>query len=283
MNFYEKAFRHLYVLEEKHISPTNMYAKVKISPYEKGQGMTVANVIRRVLLSQIDCLAFQSVQIDGVSHEFSIKPGLKESVSEILFNLSQVCLRQSFNYMNSNSVPGEFLDSTKQIQLGDFSWYYNWNSLVAFCKKTSPGTLFAKDISLPFGIECVDPNQKIATIVSPHIDFKMNIVLVRSKQYAHDLPHQNMFFPKKLLKQLNSNSNFNQNEDDEFEVFDSPFLPLDSSFSPIKRVNYTIKQENSDKQEAIFLEIWTNGSLHPIEAIAKVSLSIRQMFQPLTS
>ncbi len=69
------------------------FAKVLIEPLERGYGATLGNSLRRVLLSSIRGAAISSVRIDGVLHEFSTVPGVREDVIEILLNLKQIPVR----------------------------------------------------------------------------------------------------------------------------------------------------------------------------------------------
>ena len=62
-------------------------------PLERGFGMTLGNALRRVLLSSLQGAAITSVQIDGVVHEFSSIPGVREDVTDIVLNLKQVAIR----------------------------------------------------------------------------------------------------------------------------------------------------------------------------------------------
>ena len=71
------------------------YGKLFIEPLERGYGVTVGNALRRVLLSSIPGVAITSVKIDGVAHEFSTIPGVKEDLVQIILNLKQVVLKSS--------------------------------------------------------------------------------------------------------------------------------------------------------------------------------------------
>src|SRR5215813_13868808 len=62
-------------------------------PLERGFGMTLGNALRRVLLSSLQGAAITSVQIDGVVHEFSSIPGVREDVTDLVLNLKQVAIR----------------------------------------------------------------------------------------------------------------------------------------------------------------------------------------------
>ena len=74
-------------------SADESYGKFVVEPLERGFGVTLGNALRRILLSFIQGLAFTSVRIEGVVHEFSTIPGVKEDVSTIVLNLKQVRLK----------------------------------------------------------------------------------------------------------------------------------------------------------------------------------------------
>ena len=68
-------------------------ATVVAEPLERGFGMTLGNALRRVLLSSLQGAAIKTVQIDGVLHEFSSVPGVREDVTDIILNLKEIALR----------------------------------------------------------------------------------------------------------------------------------------------------------------------------------------------
>ena len=69
------------------------FAKVVAEPLERGFGMTLGNALRRILLSSLQGAAVTSIQIDGVLHEFSSIPGVREDVTDIILNVKQIALR----------------------------------------------------------------------------------------------------------------------------------------------------------------------------------------------
>ena len=73
--------------------PTQLYSKYSIGPFIKGQSTTVGNVLRRVLLSNLQGLAITGVRITGIDHEFSTIPNVKEDVVDILLNIKQIILK----------------------------------------------------------------------------------------------------------------------------------------------------------------------------------------------
>lgn len=72
---------------------SNTYAKFIIKPLERGFGITMGNALRRVLLSSLQGAAITSIKIDGVQHEFSSIPGVKEDVINMILNLKKIRLK----------------------------------------------------------------------------------------------------------------------------------------------------------------------------------------------
>jgi DNA-directed RNA polymerase subunit alpha len=107
-----------------------------IEPLDKGFGYTFGNSLRRVLLSSLGGAAITSVRIEGVAHEFSTVPGVKEDVTDIILNLKDLVVRM---HTDADEVEAP---------------------LVA----TGPGEVKAKDIDLPSGVEILNPDAPIATL-----------------------------------------------------------------------------------------------------------------------
>ncbi len=80
-------------IDTAEISADGKYGKFVVEPLERGYGTTLGNSLRRVLLSSLPGYAITSVKIDGVLHEFSTIPGVKEDVTEIVLNLKNVILK----------------------------------------------------------------------------------------------------------------------------------------------------------------------------------------------
>ncbi|WP_421792050.1 DNA-directed RNA polymerase subunit alpha [Hyphobacterium sp.] len=110
-------------------------ASIIAEPLERGFGMTLGNALRRVLLSSLQGAAITSVQIDGVVHEFSSIPGVREDVTDIVLNLKGVALR----------VHSE---GEKRVVL----------------KKSGPGVVTAGDIEETADVEIVDKDHVICTL-----------------------------------------------------------------------------------------------------------------------
>ena len=91
-------------IECTELSENNQFGRFVVEPLERGFGHTLGNALRRVLLSSLTGAAVTSVQIDGVQHEFSTIPGVKEDVTEIILNFKELALKL-------------FSDSTKKVEI----------------------------------------------------------------------------------------------------------------------------------------------------------------------
>ncbi len=126
-----------------------------IEPLDKGFGYTFGNSLRRVLLSSLGGAAITSVRIEGVAHEFSTIPGLKEDVTDLVLNLKDVVVR-----MHTDA---------EEVEV----------PLVA----TGPGEIKAKDIDLPAGVEILEPETLIATL-EKKTKLEMYLTIGRGRGYS---------------------------------------------------------------------------------------------------
>jgi len=97
-------------------SEDGSYGKFVIEPLERGYGITLGNSLRRILLSSLPGAAVTSIKIDGVLHEFSTIPGVKEDVTEIVLNLKSLALK-----INGEGPRTVYIDTRGQgeIKAGD--------------------------------------------------------------------------------------------------------------------------------------------------------------------
>ena len=147
-------------IESRVENSRNLYGRFKLGPFVLGQGVTIANSLRRSLLSEISGLAITAVEIEGVAHEYSTIEGIRESVLDILLNIKQIVLTSDF-----------------QIQ----------EPQVAFLQVQGPGIVRAKDIKLPISIQSVDPEQYIATLLYDGL-LKIKFMICRGKNYLVQTP-----------------------------------------------------------------------------------------------
>jgi DNA-directed RNA polymerase subunit alpha len=118
-------------------SEDKSYAKFVVEPLERGYGTTLGNALRRILLSALPGTAAQGIRIDGVKHEFSTIPGVREDVSEIILNIKSLALKWS-------AVEG----MKKQLTLS----------------KCVEGPVYASDITEDPEVEILNPDLYICTL-----------------------------------------------------------------------------------------------------------------------
>ena len=126
-----------------------------IEPLDKGFGYTFGNSLRRVLLSSLGGAAIKSVRIEGVAHEFSTVPGVKEDVTDIVLNLKEIVVRM---HTDADEVEAPLVAS-------------------------GPGEVKAKDIDLPAGVEILNPDASIATL-EKKTKLEMYLTIGRGRGYS---------------------------------------------------------------------------------------------------
>jgi DNA-directed RNA polymerase alpha subunit len=152
--------RLLSCIESRVENNRNFYGRFQLGPFDLGQGITVANSLRRSLLSEVLGLAITAIEIRGATHEYSNLPGVRESVLDILLNLKQIVLTSDF-----------------QIQ----------KPQIGYLQVEGPGIVRANDLKLPISIQCVDPEQHIATLVS-NGSLKMKFMICRGRTFLFQKP-----------------------------------------------------------------------------------------------
>jgi DNA-directed RNA polymerase subunit alpha len=205
------------------------YSKFVLEPLERGQGTTVGNALRRVLLANLEGTAVTAVRIAGVTHEFATVPGVREDVLEILMRMKEVILK--------NHSP--------QAQIGRL--------LI-----TGPATITATHFDLPSEVEVIDPTQYVATIAEGG-KLEMEFRIERGKGYRTV-------------------------ERGREEATSLDFLQIDSVFMPVRKVNYSVEElrgDNSIPRDRLLLEVWTNGSISPQEALSSAAGILVDLFNPL--
>lgn len=191
-----------------------------IEPLDKGFGYTYGSSLRRVLLSSLAGAAITSVRIEGVSHEFSSIPGVKEDVTDIVLNLKGLVVKM---HTDADSVEAPLV-------------------------VTGPGDVTAGDIDLPAGVEILNPKAPIATL-EKKVKLEMYLTIGRGRGYR---PAEE-----------------NKDEDQPIGV-----IPIDSIFSPIRRVSYTVESARVGQRtdfDKLSLELETDGSIEPNTALREAS------------
>ena len=98
------------------------FGKFEFRPLEPGFGITVGNALRRILLSSLEGFAITTIKIEGVEHEFSSVPGVKEDVTNIILNLKQVRFKQVVEEFESEKV-SITVENSSEFKAGDISKY----------------------------------------------------------------------------------------------------------------------------------------------------------------
>ena len=124
-------------IEVAEISEDKKYGKFVIEPLERGYGITLGNSLRRIMLSSLPGAAVTHVKIEGVQHEFSSIPGVKEDVTEIIMNIKSLAIK---NHSDSNEVKTAIIDFVGE------------------------GVVKASDIQADADIEIMNPDVTIATL-----------------------------------------------------------------------------------------------------------------------
>lgn len=208
--------------------PRDHYDKFILEPLDQGQGITVGNSLRRVLLADLEGTAIVSVRIAGVNHEFSTIPGIREDVLEILLNLKEIVFKGDSN-----------------------------ETMIGRLRVQGPAIVTANDFELPPELTLVDPKQYVATICGNNV-LEMEFRIEKGKGY------------RLVEKGIDETS--------------LDFLQIDSIFMPVKKVNYIVEDvryKQNILQDRLILEVWTNGSISPKEAISQSSNILTNLFQPL--
>ena len=206
-------------IEIVEISGDNRYGKFVCEPLERGYGTTFGNSLRRMLLSSLEGAAITSIRIDGVLHEFSTIPGVRDDVTNIVLNLKQLCLKMQGSEAKVIRID---VEGEKEVT--------------------------AADIICDADIEILNPDLHIAT-VNETGKLKIEMTVERGRGYV---PAEK-----------------NKKPDDTIGV-----IPIDSIFSPVQRVNYTVNDTrvgNVTDYDKLTLEVWTDGSLRPEEAVSKAA------------
>ena len=197
------------------------YGKFLIEPLERGYGITIGNPMRRMLLSSVDGTAITWVKIDGILHEYSIIPHMKEEVMEFLINVKGIRIR------SVTGRPGKMRLEIREA-----------------------GRVCAGDIATSADFEIVNPEMHLVTLDSEDASISMEFNVDHGKGYQP--APQGDGLPGPLMG----------------------VLPVDAIFNPVRKVNYSIERTrvgHVTDYERLVLEVWTDSTITPVEALRKSS------------
>lgn len=110
-------------IEVAEISDDKRYGRFVVEPLERGYGTTLGNSLRRIMLSSLPGVAISQVKFDGVLHEFSSIPGVKEDVTEIILNLKALAIKSNSEFTDPKSAyidfEGEGVVTARDIRFSD--------------------------------------------------------------------------------------------------------------------------------------------------------------------
>jgi DNA-directed RNA polymerase subunit alpha len=198
-----------------------------IEPLDRGFGYTFGNSLRRVLLSSLEGAAVTSVKIEGVAHEFTTLPGVREDVTDVILNLKNLVCR----------LHGESPEIEVRLQ------------------KKGPGPVTAADIQAPADLEILNPELELAHL-SERGKLELTLTIGRGRGYV----------PAEL----------NRGPEHTIGV-----IPIDSIFSPVRRVAYDVEAARVGQRtdyDKLILDVTTDGSIDPRESIGQAAdILIRQL------
>ena len=144
-------------IEIAEISDDKKYGKFVVEPLERGYGTTLGNALRRIMLSSLPGTAVSQVKIDGVLHEFSSIPGVKEDVTEIVMNLKSLSIK---NTSETNEAK------------------------TAYIEFEGEGVVRASDIQADQDIEILNPDLVIATLSGKDTKLYMELTITKGRGYV---------------------------------------------------------------------------------------------------
>lgn len=202
-------------------------ARVTIEPLEPGFGYTLGNSLRRTLISSIPGAAVTSIRIQGVQHEFSTMPGVKEDVIDVILNLKELVLRSA---------------SEEPVSMR--------------LNVSGPKEVTAADIEAPADIEILNPDLHICTI-NKRARLEMDMTVEKGRGYVPAERNKPAGAPIGLI-------------------------PVDSVFSPVRRVTYSVEPtrvEQKTDYDRLIVDIETNQGLTAKEALSAAGGTLVELFQ----
>ena len=224
-------------IEITDVSDDKKYGRFVVEPLERGYGTTLGNSLRRIMLSSLPGAAISSVKIDGVLHEFSSIPGVKEDVTEIIMNLKSLAIK---NTSESDEVK------------------------TAYIEFEGEGVVTGADIQADSDIEIVNPEQVIATL-SGGKDCKlyMELTITKGRGYVSAdknktedmpigvIPIDSIYTPVDRVNLTVENTRVGQ-------ITDYDKLTLD----------VWTKGTMLPDEAVSTLDVWTKGTMLPDEAVS---------------
>jgi DNA-directed RNA polymerase subunit alpha len=215
----------LYIPTVTCVESAGNYGRFLAEPLEPGFGITLGNALRRVLLSSLPGAAVTWVKIEGIQHEFSPVPYVKEDAMEFLLNIRQLRL------CPLSRQPGQL-----------------------FLEVEGAGKVCAGDIKPSADFRIANPELLLASLDSPQAKLYVELNVELGRGYV-------------LAK-----------SDDGLPV---GALPVDAIFTPVRVVNFSvesIKPGQEGSPDKLILEIWTDATIFPWEALSQSAIILINQF-----
>jgi len=209
------------------IESKDNFGRFRAEPLEKGFGVTLGNTLRRVLLGYLPGAAVTRVKIEGIQHEFSAIPLVKEDVPEFLLNVKALRLKPL------SGQPGKLI-----------------------LKVEGEGRVTAADIEPSTDFEIANPELYLATLDSAEAKLYVEFDVELGEGYREAESSDNLPIGT---------------------------IPIDAIFTPIRKVNFTVEPTHISREtshERLELEIWTDSTISPVEAISQGARILTEQLTP---
>ncbi len=219
---------HLVIPRIECVESRGNFGSFLAEPLEKGIGVTLGNALRRVMLSYLPGAAVTRVKIEGIQHEFSAIPYVKEDTIEFLLNVKTLRLKPLSNQ------PGKL---TLEV--------------------AREGKVCASDINPSSDFEIANPELYLSTLDSPEASLCVEFDIEMGRGY----------------RQAESSDNLPIGT-----------IPVDAIFTPTRKVNFTVEPIHIGRetsQERLRLEVWTDGTISPADAISQGAEILIEQLSPL--
>ena len=225
------------------------YARISVSPLNEGYGITIGNMLRRVLLSSIEGAAPIAYKLSGFYHEFTSLEGIYEDGLQITMNLKNLVVK---------------------LEDSDFKTLY--------ISKKGPAVVRASDISRSADVEVINGDLRLFEITEP-IEVKMEIFVAKGRGYMTEEEVKEHFAEiTPAGAHLRDYITIDATSTDSFMHAGRDIIFIDAFFSPVKRVAYKVtpaRVGKSSKYDQLILEIWTDRSVSAIDALKEAVAIMR--------
>ena len=226
---------------------SNNYGKFVITPLERGFGLTLGNALRRVLLSSMPGIAIVSTEIEGVQHEFMALSGIREDVTGIVLNLKKVV----FKYKNDEDK------LFRSMPLGTEEFYTL--------------SVHAKGAGVVTSGDLVDESNELTVINKDQV--------ICTLEEGGEFKAK--FYAKRGIGYVSANENKKFCRDENGNVYVER-IAIDSIYTPVVKANYEVEKtrvEDDVTYDKLTLEVWTNDSIKPADAVSLASKFLVEHFE----